>query len=130
MATTGTSLVSQRVTLTGKAQERGAFVITHSFLDANGDAVTPTALTWTLTDSLGNVINGKLDVTISPSSEVNIVLSGADLAVDDTNVSYFDLVRKLIFEGSYAHSTYGTLPIKDEITFSIENLTALTGTGT
>lgn len=113
------------VRLTDKAVERSTFVLTISFYDENGELVTPTSATWTLTDSAGDIINSREDVTISSlSSTVNVVLSGLDLALSD---SVSDPVRKMLVKGAY-NSTLGTgLPLRDQITFEIDNLTGLTG---
>lgn len=119
-----------KVTLTEKAVERGTYIIVHTFVDENGDPATPNSgLTWTLTDGKGNVVNAREDVSITAASQISIVLSGEDLAVDSDDASYYDTARKVLIEGTYDSATYGSgLPIKDEVTFYLENLTLLTGT--
>lgn len=119
-----------RVTLDDKAPERGAYAIVHTFLDEDGEPVTPNSgMTWTLTDGLGNVVNAREDVSITAASTITIVLSAKDLAIDSSDASYYDVARKVTVEGTYDSTAYGNgLPIKDEVTFSIEDVEELTGT--
>lgn len=119
-----------KVTLTEKAVERGTYIIVHTFLDENGDPATPNSgLTWSLCDGKGNIINAREDVSIAAASQISIVLSGKDLALDSDDESYYDVARKVLIEGTYDSATYGAgLPIKDEVNFQIENLGLLTGT--
>ncbi len=66
-------------TLTTNAVEKSTYIVTAAFTDEDGDAVTPNAgLVWTLTDMNGVVINSREDVSISPDTSVDIVLSGND----------------------------------------------------
>lgn len=106
-------------TLTASAIERSTFVITASFADHAGAAVTPKTLTWSLRNGAGEIVNGRDGVAVTPlASTVNIVLKGGDLALPDAG----DPVRVLTLEGTY-DSTLGTdLPLKDEVTFTIVGL--------
>lgn len=103
--------------LTEKAKENGTYVVTASFTDETGSAVTPTTLTWTLTDEHGNVINSRQDVSVAtPGASNTIVLSGLDLDVKGDE----DEARIMTFEGTYS-STNGTgLPLADWVKFVIE----------
>ena len=108
-------------TLTTHAVERSTFVVTASFTDENGEPVTPTTLQWTLTDLEGNVINNRSQVSITPSSTVDIVLSGDDLALQGDSPE----MRVLTIEGTY-NSTLGTgLPLKESVKFIVDNLVAV-----
>lgn len=92
--------------------EGGTGVITASFTDEDGTAVIPTTLTYTLLQD-GNVVNSKEDVSVTPASTVNIVLSGADLINGTT---------KIIIKGTY-NSTYGNnLPLKQWESFEVIDL--------
>jgi hypothetical protein len=42
--------------------EKGTAKVTVTFSDETGASVAPSAVTWTLTDRAGNVINDRLDV--------------------------------------------------------------------
>lgn len=102
------------------ANERSTYAVRVSFFDENGAALTPTAVTWTLSDAVGNIVNSREDVAISPASAITIVLSGADLAITD---AYYETTRKLLIEATYTSSLGAGLPFKDEITFSIADFT-------
>lgn len=109
-------------TLVSKAVEESTYVITASFTDEDGNAVEPEAgLTWSLYDKYGNVINEREDVTLTPATSVDIVLSGDDLALTSNDSG----VRKLTVKGTYV-SDLGTLPLKDEVTFVVADLVGIT----
>lgn len=59
--------------------EEGTLVVRGGFFDEDGVAATPTAPTWTLTDTDGAVINGCEDVPITVGATYTIVLTGDDL---------------------------------------------------
>jgi len=103
-----------------KAPELGTYVVSLSFTDEDGAAVTPDSITWDLTDTDGNVVNSRSSVSVAtPASSINIVLSAADLAIPRPSM----LGRVLTVEAVY-DSTYGSnLPFKDEVTFEILPLT-------
>lgn len=106
--------------LSDLAVERSTYVIIASFTDEEGEAVVPqSGLNWTLTDRKGNVINERDAVTISPSTSVTIVLTGADLDADDGPV------RILTIEGAYDSDLGSGLPLKEQVTFHISNLVAV-----
>ena len=108
-------------TLTAHAIEKSTFAITASFIDDAGDAVVPnTGLTWTLTDGDGVVVNSHTGSTITPAGSVTIVLHGADLAIAG------NADRVLTIQGTYDSDLGTNLEIKDQVTFRIDNLTAVT----
>lgn len=77
-------------------------VITASFTDEDGTAVAPNTVTYSLVKD-GSIVNNKEDISITPATSVNIVLSGLDLVAGTT---------KIIINGTY-DSTYGNnLPLK------------------
>lgn len=108
-------------TLTTHAVEESTFIITASFTDEDGNAVTPSTLKWTLTDDAGNVINSREDVSIAPASSVDIVLSGDDLALS----GYGPAFRILTIEGTYSSDAGSDLPLKDSVKFVVDNLVAV-----
>jgi len=109
------------VTLSTSAIEKSTFVITATFKDENGSAVTPTSITWTLTDGDGNVINNRDAVSITPNTSVDIVLSGDDLALTSGSA-----LRILTTEAVYSSSAGTNLPLKDSVSFLVKNLVAVT----
>jgi len=111
-------------TLTTKLPEEAVAGITVYFFDADGvTPVTPTSATWTLTDTVGNVINGRSAVAITGLSTSNlIVLFGDDLAIGG-----FGLKRQLLVDAVYNSSTLGSgRPFKAAINFEIENFVGVT----
>ena len=107
--------------LTTHAVEKSTFVITVAFQDEQGNAVTPNELTWTLTDMNGNIINGRDQVSITPASSVDIVLSGDDLALEGDAPE----LRVLTVAGTYSSDIGSDLPIKDSVRFIVDNLVAV-----
>lgn len=102
--------------LTTEAVEQSTFVIRASFTDEAGAAVAPNSgLSWTLTDVVGNVVNSRSAVAISPATTITIVLHGDDLAVAD---AYRDNRRLLTIEGTYT-SSLGILEIVDWMQFTV-----------
>lgn len=111
-------------TLTINANERSTFVINSAFTDEDDTPVTPTAATWTLTDCNGSIINSREDVTISSlSTNVDVVLSGDDLAIQSGND---DGKRVFLVEGTYDSTLGSGLPFKDQAEFFIADLVAVT----
>ena len=109
-------------TLTTMATEKATYVVTVSFTDEAENVVTPNpGLAWTLTDINGTVINNRAAVPIASASTIYIVLSDDDLSLT-TGVG----VRRVVtVEGTY-NSTRGTdLPLKQQATFDIEDLVAV-----
>lgn len=103
-------------TITTKAVEQSTYVVTVAFTDEDGDAVTPTAAAWSLRDGNGAIVNSREDVSATPGTSIDIVLQGDDLNADD------GLARILTVEATY-NSDLGTgLPLKDEVTFTIDDL--------
>lgn len=103
---------------TPKATEESTFVITVVFKDEDGTLVIPVSATWSLSTIDGTIINERDSVGISPASSVDIILSGDDLQILEAD----SLSRVLTIEGTYNSALGSSLPIKDEIYFSIQNL--------
>ena len=111
-------------TLTINAIEESTFVINVAFTDEDGDATTPTAATWTLTDCDGSIMNSREDVTISSlDTNVDVVLSGDDLALQS---STDDGKRVFLVEGTYDSTLATGLQFKDQCDFYIADLIAVT----
>jgi len=104
----------------GNAIEDSTYVVTAAFTDEDGNDVTPNTVTWTLTTTNGTVINSRQDVSETPGTSVDIVLSGDDLAIGSNGQH-----RILTVEATY-DSSYGTdLPLKARCSFKIESLVAV-----
>lgn len=102
-----------------KADEGSTYIITVSFTDDTGAAVTPTSATWTLTDSEGDIVNERDGVAITELSTSNdIVMYGADTAVSNDIGNR----RVLTVEAVYDSDAGTDLPMKGEIEFSINDL--------
>jgi hypothetical protein len=107
--------------LSTKAIDKSTYVVTATFTDEDDNAVAPQTLTWTLTDESGTVINSREDVDVSsPGTSEDFVLSGDDLAVADGST------RLLTIEATYNSDAGSDLPIRDQVRFTIEDLTAVT----
>jgi len=108
------------VTLSTHAVEESTYIITAAFTDEDDNAVSPNTLTWTLTDTGGNVINDRQAENVdSPSSSEDIVLSGDDLQItgDSDNGR-----RILTVEATYDSNAGSDLPLKDSCKFQIDDL--------
>ena len=107
------------VKLDTHAREEGTYHIVAAFTDEDGTDVAPTAITWTLSDTDGNIINGRSAVAVAvPATSNTITLAGTDLSV----VSGQSLERLFLIEWTY-NSSYGTgLSDKEQATFMIDDL--------
>lgn len=105
--------------LTAVAREASTFVVQAVFTNEDGDSVTPSAITWSLTDAAGTVVNARTDVAVSsPASTINIVLSGNDLLL----TGYAGTVRILTVEATYTSALGSGLPLKAAARFVVEPL--------
>lgn len=113
-----------RIMLKDKAKERGTYVINVSFKDEDGAAITPTSITWYLTDKKGRVINSRTAVSIAiPDDSNDVVLTGADLALEQRD----DRVRVFTARAVYNSTVYGNnLTLNNEAEFEIEELLMVT----
>ena len=111
-------------TLSTKAAEGSTYVITASFTDEDGAAEVPTAISWTLTNNSGTVINSRTKVAIAvPAASIDIVLGGLDLvlasAADNGQ-------RVLLIEATYNSALGNGLTLKDEVKFAVEDFVLVT----
>jgi len=51
-----------------KAVNESTYILTSTFTDADDSAVTPNALTWSLTDLDGTVINSRSATVVTPAA--------------------------------------------------------------
>ncbi len=104
------------------AVSKSTFAVAVAFTDDSGAAVVPSSITWTLTDALGNIINGRNAVTVpTPAAAISIVLSGEDIDYA-TSASK----RRVLTVSALYNSTLGAgLPDVDSLSFPIAD--TLTG---
>lgn len=94
-----------------------ALITVGPFTDESGEAVTPSAITWTLMDRRGTIMNGRNAVAVTPAATVKFLLTGSDLAVTGNDVQ-----RVLLITWTY-NSTLGTGLIGKELAyFSIRDV--------
>jgi hypothetical protein len=106
-------------TLTEEAVERSTYVVVLTFKDEDGQPVSPTTLTWTLTDGTGTVINERAAVAVTPASTINVVLTDEDLAL----LGGMDAgERYLLVEGEYTSNLGTGLALREEVKFNVRNL--------
>lgn len=102
------------------ADEESTYVITASFTDAAGNAVVPNFVIWTLSDKSGVIINNRSRISETPSTSVEIVLSGNDLAIQDGETNLGE--RVLTIEATYNSTEGSNMPLKAEVYFIVDNL--------
>lgn len=105
---------------TDYAVEGSTFAITVVFKDEDGSAVTPSAITWSLYNTAGAVINSRLNVAVAaPASSITIVLSGNDLALSSESVD--SERRRLIVAATYNSDLGSSLPMTESFEFKVMN---------
>lgn len=113
------------INLSEVAGEESTIVLDVTFLDENGDAVTPNAASWTLTNADGEVINTRQDVAISPlATTVHIVLSGADLSLSSDAATRYR--RILTVRATYDSDIGSDLALTEQIEFYVQSMVAVT----
>ena len=100
------------------AEEGTAKVAVSAFTDEAGTAVTPSAITWTLTDRRGTVINARTAVAVTPAASVAFLLSGDDLAVTTATSTE----RHLLITWTYNSTLGNGLTGRAVAVFEIEQL--------
>ena len=99
------------------AHDGSTLALDLTFLDEDGNQVTPNDITWTLTNGNGAVVNGRSNVSATPASTITIVLSGDDLDVDVYGT------RRVLHVLAHYDSSLGTgLPLAEDIVFDVEDL--------
>ena len=97
--------------------EKSVLVLTVNPLDENDAPVTPSAMTWSLTDLAGTVVNSRSNVSLTPATSVTITLSGNDLQLGS---SFFNNVREVLVEYTYTSSAGSNLAGKHLVRFEIQ----------
>lgn len=102
------------------AEEGTAKVTVSGFTDESGVSVTPNAITWTLTDRRGNVINSRSAVSVTPASSVSFLLTGDDLAIGT-----YGKQRTLMISATYDSLLGNDLVARVQANFTIEDFVAV-----
>ena len=95
--------------------ERDGAEITISFTTPDGEAATPEWLKYSVTDSGGEVINGRNALDITPAQTVKVAVSGADLP----NGTNRPVLVRCTFEGEIKSGTM-TFGISRWIEFAVQ----------
>lgn len=98
--------------------ERSTVALVASFRDEANQLVTPTAITWSLTDGDGNVVNSRNAAAVAPAEQVTVVLSGDDLALSAGD----DGRRQVVIRATYDGTLGDDLPIVGLIEFTVRNV--------
>lgn len=108
------------VRATDYAVEGSTFAVTVSFKDEEGNAVTPNAITWSLYNTAGVIVNSRQAVAVAVlSSTITIVLSGNDLALASEAVE--SETRRLIVSATYDSALGWSLPMAESFEFKVLN---------
>jgi len=95
---------------------------TLTLLDDAGNLLTPNSdLTWTLTDTFGNVMNGRSSVALAAAETVVIMLTGDDLLIGDAVPR-----RVLTLRCTYDNDAGSNWKFADEVHFTINHLATAT----
>lgn len=93
--------------------EDGTGVVNAQFYDEKDEPVVPVSINWALTDSSGNVINNRDEVSVSPpAQEIDILLTGDDLQPGNLYVTVW---------GTYDSDLGNGLPYKDWCNFKVRD---------
>jgi hypothetical protein len=108
--------------ITIQANEQSTIGFVCAFFDDDNQPVSPSQVTWSLTDLTGEVINGRDQVPAVPDQQVTIVLSGPDLQIRAEEAGLIKVGRKLLVEALYSSSLGSDLPLKEVAAFEVVNL--------
>ena len=98
-------------------EESSYFIIIEPF-DEDDAAETPITLTWTLTDVMGNIINLREDVAITPlSTSMTVILTGDDLSIPEDKSP---VTRLFSVKGTYDSDLQAGLAITGYVQFDIK----------
>lgn len=105
----------------GSVNEQSTYGVRVSIVDEDGNPVTPTTCTWTLSDETGAVVNSRDAVSVSPpAANFTVALIGDDLAMVGAGQKE---LRYFTVSGTYNSDTLGPgIPFHEEIGFYVKNL--------
>ena len=116
--------------LSAIANERSSYFVTVTLIDEAGVTVPTnhvTSVTYTLTNSSGDVINGLSKIvpaTVPLTNPFLVILTGNDLQIEGGT----DEIRHLTIEAVYDSDLGTSLHFTDYVTFTLRNLVAIEGT--
>jgi len=88
---------------------------TVDFDDEDGNPVIPTSIIWTLSDSIGNIMNSRENIVVAvPAASIEIKLTG-----DDLLITSIDKKRLLLVKAIYTSSRGSDLTLNRELEFEI-----------
>ncbi len=95
--------------------EEGTLIVPIILYDDAGNIATPNNdVTYTLVNFSGAVINNLQDVSVPPSSDMNVILTGDDLVVGSEGTD-----RELQIDGTYDSQIQNGLSISQAVRFYI-----------
>jgi len=113
-----------KVTIATHVSEEATAIFNVRFKDEDDQPVIPNSIVWTLTNGLGSVINSRATESVTPATQINIVLQGDDLSISQ-GFSGDAEKRYVTIYGTY-NSDYGSnLPYKHQFDFPIDNFVAI-----
>lgn len=104
------------------AQERGTYPIKLTIKDSYKLVVNTgniNEINWWLTDSSGNIINGRSNESIAVANPLFLVLKDEDLQITDKTVG--ENFRLVTFRGTYNSDLGNDLPFTYVVSFNISN---------
>lgn len=109
--------------ITTIADEGSTLIVTVAFQDEDGTPTAPKTLRWSWVDKFGNPINSLEDVVVSTLTEsVDIVLSGDDLQILETEAAFMYVDRRFIAKATYDSDLGSNLPVNGSAAIRLENL--------
>jgi hypothetical protein len=99
------------------AIELSSFEVRIDWEDEQGNSTAPDTMSWTLHDVDNNVVNSRLDVSITtPVASELVFLEGLDLEI----IGKDPVKRYVTFEGTYTSPNHGAgKPLRDMVDFTI-----------
>ena len=105
------------VELDTSARDGSSYSVVCTFTDEDDSSVTPSSVTWTLLGPGNAVINGREDVSVTPSAgQATITLGPADLAYADG--SHRKLILTWTYDSSYGAGQTG----REQVTFNVDDI--------
>jgi hypothetical protein len=102
------------------ARDRSVYFVDIELFDEDKGPLTPTSISWSLTDGSGSVVNSRENVAVIPSYAFTIALFGDDLvAGTNSNSRRRYLTIEAVYESVAAG---GPVPLNKEFYFDVKNI--------